>query len=112
MMLSRLLGVWLIVKSLFSLSLYYGSNIKEDRDSVMVKGNNRLQRWMYALFGITHHSNYLEFSEENIWNTTEDWILSGKKYLIAFYEEELNLDNQDKYEVILKNEDGCILKRK
>lgn len=91
---------------------YYGNNIKEDRDSVMVKGNNRLQRWMYALFGITHHSNYLEFSEENIWNTTEDWILSGKKYLIAFYEEELNLDNQDKYEVILKNEDGCILKRK
>lgn len=91
---------------------YYGNNIKEDRDSVMVKGNNRLQRWMYALFGITHHVNYLEFSAENIWNTTEDWILSGKKYLIAFYEDELNLDNQDKYEVILKNEDGCILKRK
>ena len=31
MMLSRLLGIWLIVKSLFSLSLYYGSNIKDKK---------------------------------------------------------------------------------
>lgn len=34
MMLSRLLGVWLIVKSLFSLSLYYGSNIKDKKEIV------------------------------------------------------------------------------
>ena len=32
MMLSRLLGIWLIVKSLFSLSLYYGSNIKDKKE--------------------------------------------------------------------------------
>ena len=34
MMLSRLLGVWLIVKSLFSLSLYYGSNIKDKKEII------------------------------------------------------------------------------
>ena len=34
MMLSRLLGVWLIVKSLFSLSLYYGSNIKYKKEII------------------------------------------------------------------------------
>lgn len=34
MMLSRLLGIWLIVKSLFSLSLYYGSNIKDKKEIV------------------------------------------------------------------------------
>lgn len=34
MMLSRLLCVWLIVKSLFSLSLYYGSNIKDKKEII------------------------------------------------------------------------------
>ena len=34
LMLSRLLGIWLIVKSLFSLSLYYGSNIKDKKEIV------------------------------------------------------------------------------
>lgn len=34
MMLSRLLGVWLIVKSLFSLLLYYGSNIKDKKEII------------------------------------------------------------------------------
>lgn len=91
---------------------YYAENIKEDKNSVMVKGNNRLQRWMYALFGVTHHPDYLSFSEPSVWNTTEDWLKTDKKYLIAFYEEKLNLDNQDKYEVLLLNNDGCILRRK
>ena len=36
MMLSRLLGVWLIVKSLFSLSLYYGSNIKDKKEIINI----------------------------------------------------------------------------
>ena len=34
MMLSRLLGVWLIVKSLVSWSLYYGSNIKDKKEII------------------------------------------------------------------------------
>ena len=36
MMLSRLLGIWLIVKSLFSLSLYYGSNIKDKKEIINI----------------------------------------------------------------------------
>lgn len=99
-------------KNMLDIIYYYGNLIDDNKESVMIKGNNRLQRWMYALFGVTHHNNYLEFSEPSIWNTTEDWIQSDKQYLIAFYEEKLTLDNQEKYEIILMNDDGCILKRK